>query len=150
MTWHHRRDGEQLCSVGALPRVTAALAVGKVADLHKKNFLSISAMVGSLWEIKKVEVYYSQTSNPLYHLVLLLLWLPSMQVLRTPVRSTSARVKHYSTSACMRYLLTYCHTAADVDKMLRQSLFTVGIHLAVGMPFSPQSLPRPNTALCFL
>lgn len=81
---------------------------------------------------------------------ILLSWLPSLQVLRAPVRSTSVGVKHYSTSACLSYLLTYCHTAADVDKMLRQSLFTDGIHLAVGMPFSPQSLPRLNTALCLL
>lgn len=68
---------------------------------------------------------------------ILLSWVPSMQILRAPVRSPSAGVKHYSTSACRRYFLTHWHTAAAVDKMLRQSLFTDGIHLAVGMLFSP-------------
>lgn len=46
--WLHGRERKQLCSACALPLVTAALAVGTVIDLHRKNFLSISAVVGPL------------------------------------------------------------------------------------------------------
>ena len=39
------------------------------------------------------------------------------------------------------------YTAINVDKMLRQNIFMDEMHLAIGMPFSPQWLQRQNIAL---